>query len=89
MDITEAELRQRQLNALLKLETAANIWHQFTTGPVGLQIVTSSGTIPSLAGLIEELRNEHNEELDPIFQTIAAAIDSVEIEPLNGPITTP
>lgn len=89
MTITEAELRQRQLNALLKLETAANIWHQFTTGPVELQIVTSSGTIPSLAGLIDELRKEHAEELDPIFQTIAAAIDSVEIEPLNGPITTP
>ena len=89
MSLTEAEFQQRRENALLKLETAANIWHQFTTGPATLQIVTASGTIPTLAGLIEDLRDEHQEELGPIFQTIAEAIDSVSVSPLNGPITTP
>lgn len=85
MTITEEEFQQRRERALLKLEAAANIWHQFTTGPAGMTIPTAGGTIPTLAGLIEEIRNEHEQELDPILATIAEALDSVVIEPLNNP----
>lgn len=87
MSMSNDEFNQRRERALLKLETAANIWHAFTTGPVGATIPTSSGTIPTLAGIIADLRDEHQEEIEPIIATVTDIINNLDID--DTPITTP
>lgn len=89
MAITDQEFNARREAALAKLELAASIWSQFVTGPASLRIPIQGGTIQTLAGLIEDLRDEHDEEFGPLLSTIAEAVTAVTVESLSGPITTP
>lgn len=79
MAISDDEFNQRRERALIKLEIAAGIWHAFTTGPAEQTITTSNGQIPTLAGIIADLRDEHQEELEPIFATVTEIINDLEI----------
>lgn len=87
MPMSDDEFNQRRERALLKLETASSIWHAFTTGPAGVTIPTSGGGIPTLAGLIADIRNEHQEEIEPIFATVTDIINNLEI--VDTPISNP
>jgi hypothetical protein len=53
--MTEQEFIARRNSALLKLETAANIWDQFTKNAADQLVTTPNGTIVPLAGLVETL----------------------------------
>ncbi|WJJ54987.1 hypothetical protein [Xanthomonas phage RTH11] len=67
---TQTELLERQEVATNELEVLKGLFHQFLNGPANASVVTEAGTIPTLSGLIEEVRLRVGQRRNPINYSV-------------------
>lgn len=67
---TQTELLERQEQATDQLELLKGLLHQFIHGEVIATVTTEAGAIPTLAGLIEEIRQRVGLRRNPINYSV-------------------
>lgn len=67
---TQSELLERQEIATNELEALKGLFHQFLNGPANASVVTEAGTIPTLSGLVEEVRQRVGQRRNPINYSV-------------------
>lgn len=67
---TQTELLERQEAATVELETLKGILHQFLHGTAVQTVTTEAGVIPTLSGLVEEIRQRVGARRNPISYSV-------------------
>lgn len=67
---TQTELLERQEQATDELEALKGLFHSFLHGAANQSVVTEAGTIPTLAGLVEEIRQRVGTRRNPISYSV-------------------
>ena len=75
MSLTDAEYKARRDAALFKFEAAATVWHNFVTVDATQDVTTATGPIPSLRKVINQIRAEGTEVIDPALMLLASVIE--------------